>query len=156
MSEYFKQISDEETRAFAQSIYPIRKVGPLKFRVSPQNPSDDIRYAKTEGLAKLKAWKAVRVKIPTIGYKGKFYVTPEIVLSQLPKIDLSLTKGYSVQVEEPVNLYDDRLANVDPTYYEATVTLYQDKTKRKASTAKEDGSVKERRGKKAEENLFGF
>ena len=125
MRPILKHLNDTEIEVYSNSIFPIKVCGPFKFWVTTKNPKDDIRRGKKVALAHVKTFKKVKIVVPTIGYKGSYRITPEIVLSQLDRKDFLQVQGYSVKVGKPVCEYDPAMSAVDPTYYEANVTLYQ-------------------------------
>lgn len=119
-----KNLDKFEVAAYSCSLFPLKKIGPFKFWVDA-DAEQDIREGKIAGIAHVKNFKEVKIKIPTIGYKGRTRITPEIVLSQLDRSDFIQFQAYSVKVGEPVCVANKYLSAVAPDYYNATVTLFQ-------------------------------
>ena len=141
MNAHLKKLEPSEILVYSRCIFPLKTVGPLKFWVETTDPQQDIRDGKIAGkVPNAKVFKKVEIKIPTTGYKGLYNVTPEIVLSQIDKADLSQIQGYVVRIRKPVCHYNNDFSYVAPTYYKATAILFQTGSKSKKHNSRQSQS----------------
>ena len=99
--------------------------------MKPKDYNEDIRHGRIVGVAFVKKFKVVKIKVPTVGYKGGYLLSPDVVLSQLDRKDFARIGGYSVKINTPIWDRSKNFSN-GHQYYDATATLYVCETKPKS------------------------